>query len=407
MTMSDSGIVRDDSDDDSDDNSDDYITDDSDYISDQNDDDNMLVVRVMIGCTGHVNIGSVEFCMDDANAVNLALDLSNNTRLNKLTLCSACHCEFVNTRSYELLFDWIANNEFIEEYYIHRLRPLGMEMIKAMTPMLTNNNNSPNRITLYKCKLGVEEMHLFGTHLKSRGIPLNELILDRNTVLGDDGVIKPLVCAFNGKLCLFPKRFKALFVKNPDFIAKVECASIACILQDPKCAMEELTMKIVLPMYLNEDVPICFANALAENESLCKLDIGEFRLTKHVSKAFIKMVCNKSSINSTYTSNHTLVKIEHMHVHRGQEENHGVMMQYFDMNVNSDKKSVACQKVLMHHFSGQFSMMEFEEMEPDLLMRSLIFLDKWENNNGESYLVPRHLILFHLIKSYPMIVVHN
>jgi hypothetical protein len=50
--------------------------------------------------------------------------------------------------------------------------------------------------------------------------------------------------------------------------------------------------------------------------------------------------------------------------------NHDAMMQYFNMNGNADNKSVACQKNLMHHFSGQFSIMEFVEMAPDLLLRS-------------------------------------
>jgi hypothetical protein len=63
---------------------------------------------------------------------------------------------------------------------------------------------------------------------------------------------------------------------------------------------------------------------------------------------------------------------------RTQEEHHSRMMQYFEMNRNADKKFVARQKVLMHHFSGQFSMKDFEDMmAPDLLIHSLIFLDRW------------------------------
>ena len=77
------------------------------------------------------------------------------------------------------------------------------------------------------------------------------------------------------------------------------------------------------------------------------------------------------------------------------------------MNSNADKKAVACHKVLMHHFSSKFSMMEFKGMKPELLMRSLIFLDKWgaENNDGASYDVARHSILFHLIRINPDISV--
>jgi hypothetical protein len=56
----------------------------------------------------------------------------------------------------------------------------------------------------------------------------------------------------------------------------------------------------------------------------------------------------------------------------------------------------------MHHFSGQFrhgqSMKYFEEMVPELLMRSLIFLYKW-GRTYTSFDVAYHSILFHLIKT--------
>jgi hypothetical protein len=50
-------------------------------------------------------------------------------------------------------------------------------------------------------------------------------------------------------------------------------------------------------------------------------------------------------------------------------------------------------------------MVEFEGMEPDLLMGSLFFLDKWVDVlDKASYVFARHSILLHLIKRYPNIV---
>ena len=169
--------------------------------------------------------------------------------------------------------------------------------------------------------------------------------------------------------------------------------------------MEELTIKTIvpIPIPLNEEIAIFFANALVGNKTLRKLDIGDFNATKDVSKAFVQTLCNTSSIHATYTSNHTLVMLEHIHVVRGQEDNHSAMRQYFDMNINSDKKSVARQKVLMHHFSGQFSMKDFKAMSPYLLLGTINFLDKW-GRTSTSFDVAYHSILFCLIKSDPLIL---
>ena len=48
----------------------------------------------------------------------------------------------------------------------------------------------------------------------------------------------------------------------------------------------------------------------------------------------------------------------------------------------------------------------FEEMEPELLMRSLIFLYKWDRTYT-SYDVAFHSILFHLLKTDPLMLFHE
>ena len=330
-------------------------------------------------------------------------DIRNNTALKALLLYGGDLTEHTEarTRHFQLLCNGINGNLSIKEIVFLGLHSSSMEFCRLLTPLFVRNSNILQEITLSHCELSEEEHHTLATALASRETPLDALHFQSNTII-------KLVMAFHGNPELFPKKFNAELSTN--FIGESECASIACILQAPKCTMEELTIKTTVPMsrHMNAEIAIFFANALAENKSLQKLDIGEFYATENVYKAFSKMVCNKFSINSTYTSNHTLVTIKDIHVHIGQVDNQMAMMQYFIMNINSDKKSVACQKVLMQHFSGQFSMMEFEEMEPDLLMRSLIFLDKWGAvNDRASYGVARQSILFHLIKSDGMILLHE
>jgi hypothetical protein len=328
-------------------------------------------------------------------------DIRNNTTLKALVLYGGDltdHTE-ARTRHFQLLCDGINGNLSIKEIVFLGLHSSGMDFCRLLTPLFVRNNNILQEITLSHCELSEEEHHTLATALACRETPLDTLHYQSNTII-------KLATAFYENPELFPKKLNAELSTN--FIGEAECKSIQRILQAPECTMEELTIKTTVPMSrrMTTEVAIFFANALVENKSLNKLDIGGFYATKDVYKAFTKMVCNKLSINSTYTSNHTLVTIKDIHVHIGQVDNQIAMMQYFIMNINSDKKSVARQKVLMHHFSGQFSMNEFEQMGPDLLMRSLIFLDKWGSvNDRASYDVARQSILFQLLKSNPMIVV--
>jgi hypothetical protein len=302
------------------------------------------------------------------------------------------------TRNFQLLCDGINENKSIEKIKFYGIPSSHMEFIRLLTPLLVNSNVL-QKITLRGCELSQDEGCLLATALKNRETPLNMLSFQSNTIIN-------LARAFHDNPGLFPKKFKALM--TCDFIQREECDSIKHILQHPKCTMEELTIKTIvpIPIPLNEEIAIFFANALVGNKTLRKLDIGDFNATKDVSKTFVQTLCNTSSINATYTSNHTLEMLEHIHVVRTQEEHLNVMWQYLIRNRNDDEKAVARQKVLMHHFSGQFSMKDFEEMKSELLMRSLIFLDKW-GRTYTSFDVAYHSILFRLLKTYPLMLFHE
>jgi hypothetical protein len=149
-------------------------------------------------------------------------------------------------------------------------------------------------------------------------------------------------------------------------------------------------------------------------KSLHKLDIGWFFASEAVAEVVVQTVCNSSSVNATYTSNHTLNELSRMKVFLGKTEmhNHFPMWHNLNLNVNPNKKFVACEKVLMNHFMENFRMEEFEKMLPELLVRSMNFIEIWvlENDRAsyavahQSILFAYHSILFHVIKSNPLIL---
>ena len=359
----------------------------------------MVIPESLLG--SHSHWGPV---IQDTKMKELGQDIANNTSVKDLSLHPNFYDETTPSphedeierkrQNFLLICEGFHNNQSIEKLHLHGT--IIQFLLQFLTPFLMQSTNVLQEITLGKCELGHEEINLFATCLISRAVPLDKL-----TLIGVEEGINELALAFHDNPGLFPKKFYATLLNR--IIGLDECTSMAHLLQDSRCTMEELSIMPSNKSYfrIRDDRPIVIANALAGNETLYKLDLGYFIPLRVIAEAFYKTMCNPSTINSTYTSNHTLCELDDYVV------GHYTLSQYLHMNSDDDKKAVARHKVLRHHFSGQFSMNEFEKMKPELLMLSLIFLDKWgaEYNYGARHYVARHSILFHLIKSAPMTVV--
>ena len=383
------------------------------YDNDVNDN-----VRMFIGyqepedeiIPGYVEVSGIKFDLDNEDMVEY---VTNNNSLKKLIVRSVIHkysdADYEHTLMFDKKFyrilDRIMNNEYIENIFLVGLRPLDREIILSMTERFLDNNNinmnNVQEITLCDCELGVPDMSIFASSLANRGACLNKLTL-KDIVATEDGIINELVSAFKCNPGMFPKKFTSMYHCYSE--KKDNFESIIPLLMDERCSMEELKMKMSCQngQYCKmDDHLISFANALNGNTSLHKLDIGFFKSSEAVAEVFVQTVCNSSSINATYTSNHTLNELNRMKVYFGKEEihNHCKMLHNLNLNVNPNKKFVACEKVLMNHFMENFRMEEFEKMLPELLVRSMKFIEIWGLENDRArYAVAHRSILFQLVK---------
>ncbi len=98
----------------------------------------------------------------------------------------------------------------------------------------------------------------------------------------------------------------------------------------------------------DDEVAIDFADALANNTALKTLTIGGTDLSDRIWNALSCVLCDKSSIENTYTSNHTLHTVE---------KTDGMRMEVREdlssslcLNKIEDKADVVRQKILAHHF---------------------------------------------------------
>ena len=103
------------------------------------------------------------------------------------------------------------------------------------------------------------------------------------------------------------------------------------------------------------DAAVDLSDSLVNNKKLKNLILLDQAAspTDPVSVAFEQVLFNKSSISSTFLSNHTLKRLGHRVGNLGS---------YLRMNLDEGKDLVARQKIMMIHFSGDINIQPFVDM---------------------------------------------
>jgi len=138
--------------------------------------------------------------------------------------------------------------------------------------------------------------------------------LDLGTNLFGDEVVDALTNALVGN-----DKLRKLKLSDNLHVSAAAWAGLSAILRNPKSALDILDLNEGYingdGNLINDDTIFAFADALASNRKLTELilclnpDLVNYRVTPNGYGALINSLCNKTSIMSTYHSNHTLQKI--------------------------------------------------------------------------------------------------
>ena len=151
---------------------------------------------------------------------------------------------------------------------------------------------------------------------------------------------------------------------------------------------------------INDEVTIVFANALVNNTDLQSLQFDQNRvITVRGWTALANTLCSKGSIDSMYTSNHTLRSVTWKDgTPEGQEFIWSIMNLPNDLrsslrlNQNDNKSEVARQKILKCHFSnGESNVEVFVSMDMKVLPHAI----SWIGRDVDG------LLLYNLLQSMP------
>ena len=129
--------------------------------------------------------------------------------------------------------------------------------------------------------------------------------------------------------------------------------AMASFLSSKKCTLIKLHL---IGNPINDAGCRIIAESLRNNRRLREIRIKESNrssanITGQAYAAFVRVVCDTSSIESTLTSNHTLADVSCNYISKPPE-----LRAILDMNRGFDKRTVAKLKVLRYHFKGNFNM---------------------------------------------------
>uniref|UniRef100_A0A6U3XD84 Uncharacterized protein n=1 Tax=Skeletonema marinoi TaxID=267567 RepID=A0A6U3XD84_9STRA len=226
---------------------------------------------------------------------------------------------------------------------------LGDEEIEAIATALSRQA-SLEELVLMENDFGRLGCVALGTTLERWQAPnLKQLVLSYNNI--DDAGLQALVAGLVNCINL-----EELQLSYNHSITAVGLRSLAAFFQSEHCCLEEFEMAGV---YFGDEGAIALADGLVGNTSIesmtmyiDSIESTHFRTAPLITEvgwsAFSKLLCNTSSINSTYMSNHTLAQIC-QHPLPPPYICKYLQLNAFQQHQNIDTAKIAKIKILLNH----------------------------------------------------------
>lgn len=190
------------------------------------------------------------------------------------------------------------------------------------------------RIAFYDFAMGRNACEAFSGLLKQSAGGIKMLNLLRNGI--DDAGVEALVDGL-----AHCRGLQELNLSGNPAITIRGLRALAALLEDPNSSLQELDLS---KCGIKDDGAIIVANALANNSMLETLHLdSDEDISSEGWDAFFNVLCDTSSVNSTFLSNHTLWILA-----LGDRDRDDVATLQ-GLNEENDKKKVAIRKILLHH----------------------------------------------------------
>ena len=154
-------------------------------------------------------------------------------------------------------------------------------------------------------------------------------------------------------------------------IGNAGCHAIATLLEDPHCNLKLLSLE---ENQIGNEGATAIANSLPNNNKLKALYLGNPFDASAVG-IFCTVLCDTSSVNTTYRSNHTLYKLYLSDEQQGQHANH--LASLLDLNNGTNKSHVAIRKILKYHPNVDMEPLFEWDADGEQTMKALPYVIDW------------------------------
>ena len=311
----------------------------------------------------NIDIRRCDFGDDGARLFALSIGSSTNKSLQKLDLL---------------------NNNISDEGMVDIITAL------SMFPHLRYLDLSGNRLHKNGCVA-------LATLLRCSASELGNLFITHNEI-NDDG-IDVLIPALKNCSCLHE-----LWISHNPSITTRGWQSLASILESPNYNLEVL---YIPQNNVDDEAVVSFANALTNNHTLHSLCLDNNPSITAVGwEALSKLLCNTSSVNETFLSNHTLRNV----ASRANANANEIIGPLLELNRRDDKNEIATIKILQSH--DDFDMLPFFEWEFKVLPMVLRWLERASDcempDNFEPNIERRNLsTIFQFVRGMPLLYVET
>jgi len=248
----------------------------------------------------------------------------------------------------------------LERFSIGENHKIGDPGVIAFVEAFASYSNSiPSHLAIEEINIGPEGMKSLGIALARQSYPIESLHLKFNHI-GDYELMSFLEC-FRSNPSLIPKTLDL----TANCLGHWGLVVISDLLRNRCCSLERLNMANTDPVPY--DTVSYAVNSVKCNSTLRELNIDTCGLADEKCLDLLSsVVCDTTSIQSTYLSNHTLVKF-------GNCSSREISL-LLAVNSNPNKSLIARHKVIYHHFAKNFRLDLFQDMQPAVLVEVLTYV---------------------------------
>eukprot|EP00984_Skeletonema_dohrnii_P019943 scaffold9636_cov76-Skeletonema_dohrnii-CCMP3373.AAC.4 len=275
----------------------------------------------------------------DTGLQALASSLASNAKLRELNLCN----NNISDTGWEALAESLAHNRALRVLSIAANTAITKIGVRAISRILQSRKSRLEDLWLDRISICEEGGKLLGDAL-SINTSLLTLSLwcgENDVSIGDDG-LKALALGLSRN-----SHLKVLNLSENTAITSVGLRSLKQYFQSPSCALETLTL---FAINFGDELACALAEALGQNKSVKSMRFDERGITTKGWKAFLKLICDSSSPNNVYLSNHTLSMLSGCRYTQPSSEVQKSILGWLKMNEECQTPNLAAKAKIMHFF---------------------------------------------------------